>query len=255
MGSRSRHAAPQRLRRSASFPIPRRSRPRRRPSRTVRASAYARSPVARMIRLVRDFRLHSDRPARGGRAVRAQDHRARVRRRLYARATATRGAGLTGSVPAATVPPKPRCREDAAPAQARQSWAQEMFGYPDVTGSVGEAKAAGQADARRQGREPSPKSRRKATAPAATPVPIDGHARFAGRARRARTPAGAPQGARSARARARHAREPAQGRGEAPRAAPRTNSRSWKRASTARCRRRTRPRRPGSRASSPCTRT
>ena len=75
-----------------------------------------------------------------------------------------------------------------------------------------------------------------------------------GRARGAGKPAAAPPGAGGARARDRGARQPAQGRREAHRAAP-AGTEGYGSAPHRRAPRRTRPRPPSSRASSPCTRT
>lgn len=62
-------------------------------------------------------------------------------------------------------------------AQARggaRSWAQEMFGYPDVTGSVGETKPATKADApAAKGKATKVEEPPKGTA-GWTPVPLDG---------------------------------------------------------------------------------
>src|SRR5215472_3577311 len=102
--------------------------------------------------------------------------------------------GAIGVQRPATAPAKP------APAPARQSWAQQMFNYPDVTGSVGAVPAAPKEEA--------------PTKPAAAPAYGGRHAGadrsgpsgVAGGARHPRKPAEAARRARCARPRARHSR-------------------------------------------------
>ena len=162
------------------------------------------------------------------------------------------------------MPPQP-----GAPKQP--SWMQEMFSYP---GGDRSAIAAPQSRHHRFGRRPSP-PRRKPTekaeaageqgaarcrsAPKASPrrgtvVSLDQQrVGVAGRARLAGAVAGAPPGARRARARARAPRKPAEGRGKEAggRGSPEGDKASARRERPSA---RTSPRSHASRASSPCTR-
>src|SRR5215472_12278078 len=75
--------------------------------------------------------------------------------------------GAIGVQRPATAPAKP------APAPARQSWAQQMFNYPDVTGSVGAVPAAPKEEAPTKPAAAPAKPQEPPPAAAGTPVLID----------------------------------------------------------------------------------
>ena len=112
--------------------------------------------------------------------------------------------------------PPPAALEDTAPAKRgdpARSWVRDIYGPPEYTGSVAAAPKADAARAR--GREGSHAGGEHHAAGRCGEAPA-----FARRARGAGKPAAAPPGTGNARARDRRARQPAQGGGEAHRAAP-----------------------------------
>ena len=74
---------------------------------------------------------------------------------------------ITGSVPAPAPP------ATGAQRGGKQSWAQEMFGYPDITGTVGETKGAAKPEAQAAKAKTKPEDPPKGTA-GWTAVPVDG---------------------------------------------------------------------------------
>ena len=253
----------------AAFPTPRRWPPRRRPSPNARARACG--PIRAVLRhdpLCARFPADPDRAVGHDQPVRAQGIGSGVRRRLYAGRAAAgpqqdrhadhdrrKRAGL----------PQDRRRRQAgharcgrSPGKRPQSPGRRKCSTTttpaksDVTGSVGgerqaeRAAAQGQREAARSAQARSRRHRLSARA---------GKDQFAGRARRARAPAGPPPGARHPRPRPGNARKPAQGRGETAGSQGRRAQGRGGAASIPRWAIATRPRRSASRASSPCTRT
>jgi flagellar motility protein MotE (MotC chaperone) len=79
-------------------------------------------------------------------------------------ATSPKGPATTEAVP---LPPR-----DASPREsAKRSWAQQMFNFPDVTGSVGEPKQEAKVDQKAKAK-PAPKD--PPPTPAGTVIPLDG---------------------------------------------------------------------------------
>ena len=80
-------------------------------------------------------------------------------------------ADITGTIPgapAAKAPPPNAARPD----NSKQSWAQQMFNYPDVTGAAGESKAAEAKEAPKPAR-PAAKPEEPKTNTGWIPVPVD----------------------------------------------------------------------------------
>jgi hypothetical protein len=92
------------------------------------------------------------------------------------------GADITGTIPSTggspSPPGKPPPGKQADKQPDKQSWAQQMFGYPDITGAVGEAKPA----------EKKPAESRSAEGKSAEPKEA------AGKGNRATTPEEPPKG-------------------------------------------------------------
>ena len=92
------------------------------------------------------------------------------------------GADITGTIPSTggspSPPGKPPSGKQADKQPDKQSWAQQMFGYPDITGAVGEAKPA----------EKKPAESRSAESKSAEPKEA------AGKGNRATTPEEPPKG-------------------------------------------------------------
>jgi len=92
------------------------------------------------------------------------------------------GADITGTIPSTggspSPPGKPPSGKQADKQPDKQSWAQQMFGYPDITGAVGEAKPA----------EKKPAESRSAEGKSAEPKEA------AGKGNRATTPEEPPKG-------------------------------------------------------------
>jgi flagellar motility protein MotE (MotC chaperone) len=81
-------------------------------------------------------------------------------------------ADITGSIGA---PNRPDVvpTEPAPPPPAKQSWAQQMFNYPDVTGSVGDAKMPPPESPAAKGNRAPEKPQEPPPGPGGTPVPLD----------------------------------------------------------------------------------
>ena len=76
-------------------------------------------------------------------------------------------ADITGT-PAAKAPPLNAARPD----NSKQSWAQQVFNYPDVTGAAGESKAVEAKEAPKPAR-PAAKPEEPKTNTGWIPVPVD----------------------------------------------------------------------------------
>src|SRR2546423_580858 len=110
------------------------------------------------------MRNHAGRAPAGGRALLRRSRPAGEDGRCHHRPIAPRRPN-----PSTDVPQLARQAPATTP-QARQSWAQQMFGYPDVTGAISENTPAEP--------QPAPKGNRPGAVnpeptPAGTPVPLE----------------------------------------------------------------------------------
>jgi flagellar motility protein MotE (MotC chaperone) len=81
------------------------------------------------------------------------------------------GADITGTIPGAPAVKAPPPNA-AKPDNAKQSWAQQVFNYPDVTGAAGESKAVEAKEAPKPAR-PAAKPEEPKTNTGWIPVPVD----------------------------------------------------------------------------------
>lgn len=86
------------------------------------------------------------------------------------------GADITGTIPGAPAvkapPPNAAKPDNARHENSRQSWAQQVFNYPDVTGAAGESKAVEAKEAPKPAR-PAAKPEEPKTNTGWIPVPVD----------------------------------------------------------------------------------